>query len=210
MPRRRTTTIVVTSIAALVVGAVGAGAWSVMNSMNGSISLTAATPTNVPTTASTPVDEEEAAKLAAERVAKGLAVGAVLTADQAKTISHYWQGNLLPYRMADGSQVLIARDQPLPENVKVDAGRKLTAAAQAGAARESYNEEIITASKTVAYEVGHTVKTITYLNTYVGPDYEHRGWTWMNGVDGQQYDSPDAAIAALGPVPAGVEIIVSQ
>jgi len=179
--------------------------------MNGKIHVQGAAPVQSPTAAPTPVDEEEAAKLAAETAAKGLTVGAVLTTEQARAISHYWQGRLLPYKMADGSQVLIARDQPLPENVKADAGKKLTAAAQAGAAQgDPINGPLIPAMKTVGFEVGHPVKCITYLKTYVGPDYEHEDWIWMNGTDGVTYDSAQAAIEGLGPLPAGTEVIVSQ
>ncbi|MBO1737209.1 hypothetical protein [Leifsonia sp. TF02-11] len=215
MPRRRT--LIVTSVAVVAVAAIGVGVWAFTDTLNASLHI-AGGPTaaaeKTPTAAPTPVDEEAAAKLAAETAARGLTVGTVLTPDQAKVIGHYWQGNLIPYKMADGSQVLISRDQPLPENVKADAGRKVTAAANESAnSGDTLNGAVEQESKKISYATGHQVIVVAHVFTALAPAFETTGWTWMTTLgDGAQFgDAATAAAAVQSVAPAkGAEIIVSQ
>ncbi|WP_285117326.1 hypothetical protein [Leifsonia sp. fls2-241-R2A-40a] len=213
MLRRRTAAFIAIG-AVLSVTALGAGGWAVMTSMDHSFTFAATAPSKTPTAAPTPVDEEEAAKLAAEKAAKGLTVGAVLTAEQAKTISHYWQGNLLPYKMADGTQVLIARDQPLPENVREDAGKRVGLTNQAdAAANDSTLMGVAALQRTLRADTGHRVYIVSHAYTYLLPDAEAMGWTWVSSAIGGQEQFPDAAAAvAASRAKAGpdAEIIVSQ
>jgi hypothetical protein len=210
---KRRTTITIIAVSAAVVVA-GIGTWSVTGSMDEALHVGGGKVVAAPTPVATPVDEQEASKVAAENAAKGVAVGAALAPDQAKAIGHYWQGSLLAYKMADGSQVLIARDQPLPDNVKADAGKKLAAKADASAATgDTYNALVVAEQKTLSYETGHTVEVV--FNAYVGlaPAFETKGRVWITtalGGDAQFPSSANALAAARAKVGTTAEIIVGE
>lgn len=214
MTRRRTVAIATTS-AVLAIGLLGGGALAVAGSMNDSFHIAGGTPVKgAPTAAPTPVDEEEAAKVAAAKAASGLAIGATLTADQAQAISHYWQGPQMAYKLVDGTQVLIARDQPLPENVKVDAGKVLAGTADAAAAAgDNSGAALEQKKKDLEYSLGHHVSIVVYAYLALAPAFESFGRAWISNEfgGGQQYSSAEEALAAVrAKVGPTAEIIMGR
>lgn len=211
--KRRTKTIMVIA-SALGVAALAGGAWALTNWMDNSFHFAAAPATKFSTVEPTPVEDEDAAKLAAEKASKGLSVGAVLTADQAKAIGHYWQGAMLPYKMVDGTNVLIARDKPLPENVEVDAGKRLAASADAGEAASDPSGALIEQEKKdLEYTLGRKVSIVVHAYLALSPAFETLGRAWISTEFGgdQQYATADECLDAVH-VKAGPDatIIVSQ
>ncbi|MBO1737210.1 hypothetical protein [Leifsonia sp. TF02-11] len=211
--RRRTKVLIATTAAVLVLASLAGGSLVFMQSVSDGIHLaTAAAPTEVPTAVATPLDEEAAAKLASDKAAKGLTAGAVLTTDQAKAIGHYWQGNLLPYKMADGTQVLVARDQPLPESVKADAGKQVLAAAQKDAAANDYgNGDVEQAVKTLSSATGRPVVVVAHVQLALAPAMDTIGWAWVSTAlgGGKQFPDSASAVAATQAAKPGATIIVS-
>ncbi|MFF1572494.1 hypothetical protein ACFVWR_07070 [Leifsonia sp. NPDC058292] len=211
--RRRNWTIVFVLLGIVALALAIVGTIAVIQSMNGTLHVERDKPTAT-AVAAAPVDEEEAAKQAAEKAARGLTVGAALTAEQAKTIAHDWQGNLLPYKMADGSQVLIARDQPLPENVKVDAGKRLAASADAGeAASDPTGALIEQRKKELEYTLGHKISVVVHAYLALSPAFETLGRAWISTEFGgdQQYATAEECLAAVrAKVGPDATVIVGQ
>jgi hypothetical protein len=162
--------------------------------------------------------EEEAAAAAAKAI-KGKSIGDPLTAEQAKAVQHNWQGDAMAYPNADGSFTLIDRTEPLPDNVKVDAGARATGAANAAqAAGDPMNGAVNTEIKSLETATGRSIALVVRVNTFMAPAYESKGWVWMSPAmaDGQQYSESASALAATQAwvaqqsSPGDWAIIVSQ
>ncbi|WP_285117328.1 hypothetical protein [Leifsonia sp. fls2-241-R2A-40a] len=178
--------------------------------MDDSFRVGASEPTATPV--ATPIDEDTGRRTAAEKAVAGKRIGDELTKEQADAVKAYFDGDSVDYTTIDGKSLLVSRSQPLPENVKVDAGKKVAAAAQASAAaNDPSNLAVEKAQQTIAYETGRPVVVVAHVYTAnaAGDAYE---WTWLSLALGGQHPFADAAsaIAATQAAKPGVEIIVSQ
>lgn len=183
-----------------------------MNIQSGAVATSTSTPKA--TQSAAPVDEDAQKAADAEKATAGKKVGDELTAEQAAAVSKNWEGTAIAYKLADGKFILIDRNQPLPETVKADAGAKVTAAAQASAAAgDTMNGGLDKTKNIIVSSTGHSVVVVAHVNTFLAPDFETKGWTWVSSAIGAKTQFPDAASAVAASqsfATGGVEIIVAQ
>jgi hypothetical protein len=213
---KRTVIITTTSIVAGAALIAGAGIF-VVNGINNGISIKpAAVSTSTPkATPAAPVDEDAQKAADAEKATAGKKVGDELTAAEAAAVSKNFNGTQLAYKTANGSFILIDRNQPLPETVKADAGAKVSGAANASAAAsDTSNSKVAGEQKSLEYATGHKLIIVFKAFVALAPSYETTGTVWIStalGGDTQFADAASAVAASQAAAGAGgAEIVVSN
>ena len=123
--------------------------------------------------------------------------GAVVTDEQAATINRDSADNAKAYQLADGTWVIVVKDQPVPDAVAADgaARSKATAEADAVGGVESH-DGIVAFPKQYAVETGKRV--VHVFNAYMANSANPNGaWLWtVNTIDdGGPCGDPDTCIA---------------
>ena len=178
-----TATLIVALSAALISGCTPAGP-SV-------VAPTAPAPTTSSTTKPT-AEPTEAPEAAAEIV-----VGGTVDEATAREINRDFKSNTKAYQLSDGSYVVIDREQPLPEPVKVEVGTKVDAKADSVASNEVY-PGVTDSIKSEQQTTGRKIIAVLNVSVICPPNFDTRVSAWKTVTDrgwSDCYGSRDAAVA---------------
>ena len=146
----------------------------------------------VPTgVSSTPVEVATPTVEAVEIVA-----GAVVTDEQAATINRDSADNAKAYQLADGTWVIVVKDQPVPDAVAADGAGKSAATGLADAAHaEGYHKAMQALEKRYAVETGKRVVHVRYSLEFAAASGRYTmQWTVNQIDDGGLCGDPDTCI----------------
>lgn len=130
-----------------------------------------------PGTPTTPVETQEPVVEAPVE----LVPGATVTDEQASAINRDSDDGARAYKLADGTNVVVMKDQPVPDVVAADGGAKSSAAAQADAERgKDYHAGVDGYAKQYAVETGKRVVHVKYM---YAADFTTGGYGWIWAID---------------------------
>lgn len=209
--RNKKALIITTTSVIAGVAIIAGGTAFVINGINNGTTITPGA-ISTSTTSAAPADGDQTKAAASAQATEGKKVGDELTAEQAAAVAKNWDGDFVAYKTTDGKFLLVSRSQALPEAVRADAGKKLSAAAiQAAAVHSATNIEVEQMKGKLTYDTGHQIVLVAHVYAVLDPNTGAEGWTWMNGT-GVQYPDAASATAAIQAQAdaAGATIVVSQ